>query len=831
MRIRGPFKYLSSKGGRLGDSLPTFTTLPLYNPNFPSFNLNTMWTNYLKIAWRNLLRSKVFSLINIGGLALGLTCCMLILLYITDEASFDRFQKQGADLYRIKVTVTSEQDTMKMASTNAIHGPTFKIEIPEIKESIRTQSQNTVFRKGDELLSSQVLFADPDFFKIFSFPLLSGDAETVLSDIGSIVLTEDMAKSYFGITDVVGKVIEIKLGEDFEAFTVSGVVKSIPQNSSIQFDSMISFLFQEEKGWTDSAWMGFYMNTFILLDPRANYQAVGDKMDRVFAAHIKEGDSPGDGQKVSFSLQPFWDIHLDADISGDRNGLAHSSNPVYSYILAAIGFFILAIACINFINLAVARSLKRAKEVGIRKVVGGKRKQLIFQFLTESFLLTFLAFVLAFLLTRLVLPTFSDLVIKQLAISYLLDGQTIFLFVALFVLTGLIAGFYPALVLSGFSPSSSLYQRGKLLQQNYLTRGLVVFQFTLSICLVVGTIVIFSQFNYLTTIDLGYSDENLVKLNGFRGVKTDLNIIKEEFEALPGVAAVSAYNGNYNGTGAKVDERSVSFGYIGVDDKFLSTLEIPLVEGRNFSQEFASDPTESILVNEAFLRELGWTEAVGKELNFEWKNKKMTIVGVIKDYHFASLKEKIEPLVLTQDPSYGLQTLFLKLQPGNHTETLKSIEAVFRKHVPLMPFDYSFEELNNLKRYEREARWKQMITAGAALSIFISCIGLFGLAAFNTETRTKEIGVRKVIGASVFGIVTLLSMDFVKMVLIAITIAFPISYYGVQIWLKEFAYQIELQWWFFALTAVLGIGVAMLTVGIEALRAARMNPVKSLKSE
>ncbi len=704
------------------------------------------------------------------------------------------------------------------------------MEIPEIKEAIRTQSTATVFRKGDELLNSQVLFADPDFFKVFSFPLLSGDAGTVLSDIGSIVLTEDMAMSYFGSTDVVGKIIEIKLGDDFEPFTVSGVVKSIPQNSSIQFDSMISFQFQESKGWTDSAWMGFYMNTFILLDPRADYREVGSKMDRVFAAHIKEGDSPGEGQRVGFSLQPFLDIHLDAEAAGDRNGLARSSNPVYSYILGAIGIFILAIACINFINLAVARSLKRAKEVGIRKVVGGKRKQLIFQFLTESFLLTFIAFVLAFLLLQMVLPTFSALVNKHLAISYLFDKGLVLLFGALFLVTGLVAGFYPAVVLSGFSPSSSLYKRGKLLQQNYLTRGLVVFQFTLSICLVVGTIAIFSQFNYLTTIDLGYNDEQLVKLDGFRGVK-DLSIVKSEMEALPGVASVAAFNGNYNGTGAKVGEQAVDFGYIGVDDQFLSTLEIPLVEGRNFSSEFATDPTESILVNEAFLREVGWTEAVGQEVNFEWKNKKMTIVGVIKDYHFASLKEKIAPLVLTQDPGYRLQTLFLKLQPDNTAETLKSIEAVFRKHVPLMPFDYSFEEMNNLKRYEQEARWKQMITAGAVLSIFVSCIGLFGLAAFNTESRIKEIGVRKVIGASVFGIVTLLSKDFIKMVMIAILLAFPISYYGVQIWLKEFAYQIEIQWWFFALTAVLGIGVAMLTVGIEALRAARMNPVKSLKSE
>lgn len=791
-----------------------------------------MWENYLKIAFRNLQRNKVFSFINIGGLALGLTCCMLILMYIKDEASFDRFQEYGKDLYRIKVTMSSAQDSSTIGSTNAIHGPSFKMAIPEIKEAVRTQSQPTVFRKGDELLNTQVLFADPDFFNVFSFPLISGDKDRVLADIGSIVLTEDLAKTYFGSTDVIGKVIEIKLGDDFEPFTVSGVAKSIPQNSSIQFDSMISFEAQEARGWTDSAWMGFYMNTFVQLNPQADYLAVGQKMDQVFEINTKgTEDSPREDQKINFSLQPFLDLHLDSQVPSERNGLAYASNPVYSFILSGIGLFILVIACINFINLAVARSLKRAKEVGIRKVVGGKRKQLVFQFLTESFLLTFLAFILAFVLTQLVLPTFNTLSNKHLAVSYLADVEMIALFLGLFLATGLIAGFYPALVLSGFSPSRSLYQRGKLLRQSYLTRSLVVFQFTLSICLVMGTIAIFSQFRFLTTIDLGYNDENLLRISGFRSAKTDLKVIQQEFEALPGVEKVGIYNGNYNGTGAKIGEESIGFGYIGIDEKYLSTLEIPIVSGRNFSSDFPSDPAESILVNEAFQKEMGWEDAVGKEVDFFWKNKKMTIVGVVKDYHYASLREKIAPLVMTQDPNYRLQSFFIKLKPENTLETLKSLELIFRKHVPLMPFDYSFEDLNNLNRYESEAKWKQMITVAASLSIFVSCIGLFGLAAFNTESRIKEVGVRKVIGASIFGIVKLLSIDFIKMVLAAILIAFPISYFGIQVWLKEFAYQTEIHWWFYALAAALGIGVAILTVGFEAYRAAHMDPVKSLKSE
>ncbi|MEB2775072.1 ABC transporter permease [Algoriphagus sp. D3-2-R+10] len=792
-----------------------------------------MWKNYLKIAWRNIQRNKIFSFINIGGLALGLACCILILLYVKDEASFDRFQENGENLYRIKVTMSNAEGSNTIASTNAIHGPTFQEEIPEITEVIRTQSQPFVMRKGDEMLSTNVLFADPGFFEVFTLPLVYGDPSVVLSDIGSIVITEDMARTYFNTIDAVGKVIELKVKEEFKPFTVSGVAKTIPQNSSLQFDSVISFAFEEVNGWTDTEWLGFYMNTFVQLDGRANLEEVAAKMNKIFEQNVAQElkDSPGFDSKISFGLQPFMNIHLDAEIGSGRNGLEKASSPVYSYILSGIGLFLLAIACINFVNLAVARSLKRAKEIGIRKVIGSHRRQLILQFLTESYLMTFIALVLAFVFTQLSLPAFNELANKQLALSYLLDFQLISLFVVLFVVTGLVAGFYPALVLSGFSPSKSLYNRAKLLQQNFLTKALVVFQFTLSICLVVGTIVIFSQFNYLTRVDLGYNDDNLMKLSGLRGIEGGISGIKREIQSLPGVESVGGFNGNYNGTGAKVGNEQIDFGYIGVDDNFLSTMEIALVEGRNFSVEYSTDPTDAIVVNEAFLHELGWTSGVGKEVEFEWKNKKMYIIGVVEDYHYASLKEKIAPLVMTQDPNYGLQSLFIRLNPNNTAGTIKSIETVFKKFVPFMPFSYSFEDQNNLMKYEREQKWKQITTIAAMLSVFVSCIGLFGLAAFNAESRIKEVGVRKVLGASVANIVALLSSDFVKLVLIAIVLAFPIAYYGAQVWLEEFAYQIEIQWWFFGLAGFLGIAVAMLTVGFEALKAALMNPVKSLKSE
>lgn len=794
-----------------------------------------MFKNYLKIAVRNLTRNKIFSLINIAGLSLGLTCCMLIVLYTKDELSFDRFQKNKDQLYRIMVKMTDENESRTIGSTNAIHGPGFKQEIPEIKEVIRAQTSSFVIRKGNEVLKEDVLFADEPFFSVFSMPLLSGDPATVLSDIHSIVLSEDLAEKYFGTRNAVGKTLNLKIGEQFEPFVVSGVAKRCPENSSIQFDAVLPFKFQEARGWTDKEWLGFYMNTFVLLHPQTDYRAVVPKMNQVFRTKSAEeiGKIKDFKQRIVFDLLPFMDMHLNSESGDMRNGLDHASSPIYSYILSGIAIFILLIACINFVNLTVARSLNRAKEIGVRKVVGSLRKQLVYQFLGESFLLSFIAFALAVGLTQLVLPVFNELANKQLALSYLLDTGLVSGYIALFAATGLIAGVYPALVLSGFSPVETLYNRARLTQKNYLTKGLVVFQFALSVCLVIGTIVIYSQFRYMTEKDLGYNDKNLVSFSLGRGGpgKEIMEVVQNELRSVPGIGSVAAFNGNYNGTGAKIGEKSIGFGYIGVDDNFLSTLQIPVVKGRNFSKAFSTDPEESVVVNEAFVKEAGWKDPVGQEINFEWKNKKMKVVGVIRDYHYASLKDTIKPLLLTQDPNYRQGTIFAKLDTKDIPATMKAIEAVFRRHVKYMPFEYKFEDAANLKRYESEAKWKQMITLAAVLSIFVSCIGLFGLATFNAETRIKEIGIRKVLGASVASITALLSLDFVKLVLISIVIALPFSYYGASVWLQDFPYRISISWWYFALAAILALSIAVLTVGYQSIRAALLNPVQSLRSE
>ncbi len=799
-----------------------------------------MLRNYFAIARRTLLRNPVFSLLNVVGLALGLTCCLLILLYTKDEVSFDRFQEKKDRLYRIVTTMSSEKGTTKNGSTNSIHGPAFQREIPEIEAVLRLQTQYLTLRKGSDLLSQEVIFADSTFFSVFSMPLMAGNPRTALTDPHSVVLTEAAAGKYFNATDVLGKTIELKVNEKFEAFVVTGVAKNCPQNSSLQFEMLLPFKLQEQ-GPANAEWIGFYLNTFVLLSPKADVRTVVPKLDRVFltqaAEELKQARAKYDfKERVHFDLQPFPSLHLDTEFGDIRNGLAHGSNPIYSYILTGIAAFILLIACINFVNLTVARSLQRGKEIGIRKAIGGRRSQLMGQFLGESYLLCFLAFGLALALTQLALPTFNDLANKQLALSYLFDANLVGAYAALFAVTGLVAGFYPALVLSGFSPVQTLYGRFQaggvsLGGKNYLTRGLVVLQFALSVGLLIGTLVIYRQFNYLTTKPLGYNDKHLLGLSLGWGNEGLIDRFRTEFAALPGVRAVAAKDPGDNITLAKADGKDIDFAYYGIDDQYLPTLQIPVVKGRNFSKKFPSDPTQSVLINEAFARAAGWKNPLGKQVDFFYKKKKFTVVGVVKDYHYESLKEKIKPQLFTQDPGYGLGQVWVKLDPAAIPETIGSIGKIYRRLMPFRPFSYEFKDETNARNYEAEARWKAMITLAAWLFLFVSCLGLFGLATFTAEQRTKEIGIRKVLGASVGSITAMLSKDFLLLVGLAIGIASPLAWYAAQAWLADFPYRIALEWWVFALAGLLAVGIALLTVSFQSIRAALMNPVNSLRNE
>ena len=491
----------------------------------------------------------------------------------------------------------------------------------------------------------------------------------------------------------------------------------------------------------------------------------------------------------------------------------------------------LLIACINFVNLTVARSVKRAKEIGIRKVMGSDRKQLIYQFLGESFFLCTVAFVLAIALVQLLLPLFNELANKALSISYLFDAKLIAGYIALYIITGLLAGFYPALVLSGYNPVQTLYSRFQIAGKNYLQKSLVVLQFTLASFLIIATCIIYAQFNFLTKTDLGYDDNNLVIVNK-NGLKhTDAAVFKNELLKNPNIVGVSVKNAGEWGTGTKNSVGStIYFADETVDENYLPLLKIPLIAGRNFSTAFPADSTQSIIVNESFVKAANWKNPVGETINILGSsNETYHVIGVVKDYHFASLTKKITPQLFTMNGSYG--TYYIKIKPNTAAASLKWIQKTYQQFYPMSSYAYVFKNDENRKQYADVEKWKQIILFSAILTIFISCIGLFGLSVLSAEKRTKEIGIRKVLGASVQQIVTTLSTDFIKLVAIALIIATPLVYIAANKWLQNYPYRIEMSWWLFASAGILVMLIALFTVSFQSIKAAVANPVKSLRTE
>jgi putative ABC transport system permease protein len=795
-----------------------------------------MFRNYFRTAVRNLWRNKAFSSIDILGLSVGLACCMLIFLYSKDEISYDRFLKNNKNIYRLTAILTSpDGNGNKIGSTGMVHGPNFARTIPEIAEFVRLQSATYNIKQGDEVFSQPALYADSNFFSVFSFPLLHGNPKTALNDIHSVVISEDLAEKYFGKKDVVGRILELYTGGKFEPFIVAAVTKRSPQNSSIKIDMLLPMKFGQSI-WNDDQWVNFFLNTFFVLKPAANPKTVEAKLATVFkkeaASQVKEmADRFGFKDKVQFGLQPLLQMHLSTEFPSG-NGLSDASNPMYSYILTGIAVLILIIACINFVNLTVAHSLKRAKEIGIRKVVGGQRRQLAMQFLGESFILSFIAFVIALALGQLALPFFNKLSNKALSFSYLLDTQLVVGYVALFVVTGLLAGFYPALVLSRFNPVQTLYGKFKLTGKNRLSKTLVVFQFTLATFLIIATMIIHSQFNYLVHFDLGYNDKNVAIVNTGQIDKEKLNLFRNELLKNPSVQEVSADQGGRQRTIAHINgEKEIEFEFKHVDEKYFPLFQIPVLRGRNFSNDFISDTAKAAIVNESFAKAAGWKEPLGKQVDFFYMDKKYDVVGVVKDYHYASLNEKIGPQFFTMNPRYSYRNIFIKLKPGNTAQALEYIQATFQKLFPVLPYQYDFKDEANTKQYESEAKWKQIITLGALLAIFISCIGLFGLSALSAEKRTKEIGIRKVLGASATIIARKLSSDFLKLVLISAVIASPLAWWIMNMWLRNYPYRIAISGWLFGFAALIVLLIALITVSFQAVRAAIANPVKSLRTE
>ena len=797
-----------------------------------------MIKNYFKTAFRNLLQNKVYSFINIAGLSLGLACVMLIILYVKDEVSYDRFHKNAGQVFQV-VRKLVNNDGSYFASdayTGYPQGPGFATSIPEINGFTRLQNGQRDMKKGTDVQSQPVLYVDSNFLSIFSFPLLEGNPKTALLQRHSIVITEEMAKKQFGNASALDKIIMLKGDAEFEPYVVTGVAKNCLQNSTIKFNVLLPIQVSD-KDIASEAWLNVFLHTFVVLNANANRQQVEAKMKKVYEANAgvvyKAAREKYDIKwSPQYLLQPLADMHLSKNYEA-IDGLSDASNPVFSYILVSIAVLILLIACINFVNLTIARSVRRAKEIGIRKVAGGSRKQLIGQFLGESFLVCLLAFASAIVLVQVLLPLFNQLSNKALALSYLADAKLITGYIGLFFVTGLLAGFYPALVLSNYNPVKTLYSRFRLSGKNRLHKSLVILQFTLASFLIIATLTISSQFNYLTTINLGYDDANLVEIYKWGITPAEAKLFKEQLAGGAGITGVTIKDMGWENEQAKVDGAApIPLVRETVDENYIPLLKIPVISGRNFSKDFPSDAENAVLVNETFVKRAGWKDAIGKEINLGINGaEKYHVIGVVKDYHFQPLNEVIKPLVFTLKGGRVLGNLFVKINAANKTASLQQIEKAFKAVFPLTSYYYTFKDQENLRNYEAEANWKHIILFAAILTIFISCIGLFGLSVLSAEKRTKEIGVRKVLGASATAVVRILSGDFLRLIITALLVAVPVAWIAAFKWLQNYPYRVQLDWKLFAFASILVICIAMLTVSFQAIKAALANPVKSLRSE
>ncbi|WP_295673894.1 ABC transporter permease, partial [uncultured Mucilaginibacter sp.] len=789
--------------------------------------------NYLKSAFINMYRNKTYTLINIFGLSIGLACVMLITLYIKDEVSFDRFNTNGASVYRVVQDGRSpDGSAYKNGFTSGVEGITFKQEIPEINEFCRINGGGSVLvKKGGDVISEPILYADKSIFKIFSFPLLSGKPGAVLNSANALVITEDLAKKYFGNTDAVGKVLQINVSGKFSPFIITGVAKNVPQNSTLHFSLLMSIEPSLPKSSTPDDWFSMFLNTFVYVRPGADAKNVERKMNAIFNYHAGKKLAEYKkqfGQKLSvqFNLEPYYKVHLGE--YGIGNGLRPSNKVDYSLILGGIAAFILFIACINFINLTLSRSLRRAKEIGIRKVNGSSRAQLIVQFMGESFLLTLIASLISVMILVACLPEFNELANKNLEASYLLTWQSAVIFSLLIVVNTFLSGFYPAMVLSGFNPVQILYGKLKISGHNYFGKSLVVVQFVIAVFLAIGTIVMLKQFNYLVNSDLGYKPQDIVDLQ----LPHDFPVFKSDLSKYPFIKSISGQMAPFTSVYADLfevgDKKLTSTSTLSVDNEFLNELNIPVVQGHGF-YNMAGDTTE-VLVNQSFVKAAGWQDSpLGKKI--KQGKQELTVIGLVHDFHSAALNYKISPLVIQQLPKPTYGDVLVKIDPNQKVKAIEAMQHEYKKLIADAPIQYNFLTDELADQYDSVNKWKQIITISAAISIFISCLGLFGLATLSIEQRVKEIGVRKVLGASIANISVVLMTNFLKLVFIAIVIASPLAWYAMNKWLEDYPYRINMGWWVLVSAGLGALIIACTTIVFQSVKAALANPVKSLRSE
>lgn len=807
-----------------------------------------MFKNYFKTAYRSLVKNKFYTSINIIGLAVGIATCLLIFLYVLNEMSYDRYNVNADRIYRVNNEVKFGGNHFDLAVAPAMMGPTMVKDFPEVKQYTRIQWHGSLLvRKGNRnLRENRVAYGDSTLFEVFTLPMIDGDPKTALSEPNSLVITESMAKKYFNSTDVVGKTLLIN---DTANYKITGVIKDIPVQSHFHFDFFVDA--SEDPDSRNDSWISENWNTYILLNKNADVKKLVPKMNAMLdqyvgpeiqgVAHLTMDQFKKGGGFIRASLTPLTDIHLHSNKTGELEG---NSSIEFVYIFSAITLFILLIACVNFMNLATARSSNREKEVGVRKVLGSLRSNLIQQFLIESVLISFIALIFAVLLAWLLLPYFNQLAGRNIQSAILFQPRMLLSLIILMLIVGLLAGSYPAFYLSAFQPIDVL--KGKLasgFKRSWLRNTLVVFQFVISIILIIGTLVIYKQLNYIRTKDLGFNRNHVLVINNTDALGNQANTFRNELLQISGVQNATmtgylptGYNRSNDAffTSPAMDPKSaISMQIWQVDENYIPTLDMKLMQGRNFSQQFPTD-SSGIIINEAAANFLGGKNILDKKLYWiKDLNTKQPgdyhIIGVLKNFNFSSLRDVVTPLALLLGNNTG--NISVRINSADATSLITQIKNKWQKMAPEQPFDYSFmnEQFNNI--YAAEQKTGQIIIMFALLAIVIACLGLFGLVTYAAEQRTKEIGIRKVLGANVPNIVTMIARDFLKLVLIAALIAFPVAWWAMNKWLQDFAYRINLSWWIFIAAGLLTIVIALATISFQAIRAAIANPVDSLRSE
>ena len=790
-----------------------------------------MLKNFFRVAFRNILKHKGFTFINVTGLAVGLTAALLIILWVQDELSYDRFNTDGANIYRVEEDQFYSGERYHVTVTPHPSGPVWKEKIPEIVEQTRINRLSRIlFRKDEKVFyESSVAGVDSGFFKMFTLPLLLGNPETVLEAPNSVVLTESMAKKYFGNEDPLGQSITM---ENRMQFNVTGVLKDIPRNSSFRYDAFIPYSFLQSIGAVSTSWGNNSIYTFVQIEKGSDIEDVNTKLTDVVKEYLPE-------TTVKYLLFPLLDIHLHAQF-----GFEETNGPMVAiYIFSLIAFFVILIACINFINLSTAKASGRAKEIGIRKVAGADRKTMISQFMFESVLLVIFALLLSVLLTGLLLGTFNSISGKYFILSDLLKIRFIISFIAVGLLAGFVSGIYPALYLSSFKPMAVLKGETASGRGNgRLRQILVVVQFTLSVLIAVASIFMFIQLKYMQNKDLGFDKENLlcIPMNNFtRGQYYNL---KRELLAETLIQGVTASNRNpvmvgSNSGGADWDgrdpEKRVLIGTYAVDYDYLETMKMSLVSGRSFSRDFqgdlARDTTGNFLINEEVAKIMDVGDPVGK--NFRFMGISGTIVGVLKDFHFKGADQTIEPIAIALADTSYLSSILIRLTPGRVPESLKIVERAWQELLPDYPLEYSFIDQDYDNLFRSEARLMRLLGSFTILTLIIACLGLYGLSSYSTERRTNEVGIRKVMGAGTGSVIITMAREFLILVIIAIIIALPAGYYVVGRLLKQFAYRVDLNPAVFILIALGALTIALFTVSFQAFRASNINPAEALKVE